>query len=273
MLRLDLMTDRRFVVMREDHPLADRPTVDLAELAEVNWVMESFRDRFVAACTNLGFAPRVATADDAPAIQALVASGVGASLMSELALHADVFVGVACRPLSNWSLRRTYLLLWPGMLQVTAVAAAVRVIRATLPGGGGPGPRSSSHLWGAVDNKSPVALCYITSKAATGRSAPSGAGPAAPRSPALRTSQCAAAVSHSGRISGARCAPPARPPARGPAEGFACPPPRTPAPDRESDCSGIPPHRGGMWDRCGRAGRHSANSVFLARERSAEQPV
>jgi DNA-binding transcriptional LysR family regulator len=132
MLRLELMTDRRFVVMREDHPLAGRPTVDLAELAEANWVMESFRDRFVAACTNLGFAPRVvATVDDALAIQALVASGLGVSMMSELALHAHVFPGLACRPLSNWPLRRTYLLLWPDMLQVAAVAAAVRVIRAT----------------------------------------------------------------------------------------------------------------------------------------------
>jgi DNA-binding transcriptional LysR family regulator len=132
MLRLELMTDRRFVVMREDHPLAGRPAVDLAELAEANWVMESFRDRFVAACTNLGFAPRVvATVDDALAIQALVASGLGVSLMSELALHAHVFPGLACRPLSNWPLRRTYLLLWPDMLQVAAVAAAVRVIRAT----------------------------------------------------------------------------------------------------------------------------------------------
>ncbi|WP_329141262.1 LysR substrate-binding domain-containing protein [Streptomyces sp. NBC_01476] len=65
------------------------------------------------------------------AMQALVASGLGVSLMSELVLHAHVFPDLACRPLSNWPLRRTYLLLWPDMLQVAAVAAAVRAIRAT----------------------------------------------------------------------------------------------------------------------------------------------
>ncbi|WP_063836023.1 LysR family transcriptional regulator [Actinacidiphila yeochonensis] len=131
MLRLELMTDRRFVVMREDHPLAGRPAVGLAELADSNWVMESFRDRFVAACTHLGFVPRVvATVDDALATQALVASGLGVSLVSELGLHAHLLPGLVCRPLSNWPLRRTYLLMWPDMLQVGAVAAAVRVIRA-----------------------------------------------------------------------------------------------------------------------------------------------
>lgn len=130
MLRMELMTDRRFVVMRADHPLAGRPSIELAELADESWVMESFRDRFMAACTSLGFAPRVvATVDDALAIQALVASGLGISLMSELALHAHVSRGLVCRPLSNWPRRRTYLLLWPEMLQVTAVASAVRVTR------------------------------------------------------------------------------------------------------------------------------------------------
>jgi len=132
MLRLELMTDRRVVVMREDHPLAGRSSVDLAELADNDWVMESFRDRFLAACTHLGFAPKVvATVDDSLATQALVASGLGISLVNELGLHAHLSPGLVCRPLSNWPLRRTYLLLWPDMLEVAAVAAVVRAVRAT----------------------------------------------------------------------------------------------------------------------------------------------
>lgn len=146
MLRLELMTDRRFVVMREDHPLAARPSVGLGELADSSWVMESFRDRFLAACTNLGFTPRVvATVDDALAIQALVASGLGVTLMSELALHAHVPPGLVCRPLSNWPLRRTYLLLWPDMLRVAAVSAAVRVIRAKAQELAATGPTVELH--------------------------------------------------------------------------------------------------------------------------------
>ncbi|BBA96918.1 putative LysR family transcriptional regulator [Actinacidiphila reveromycinica] len=132
MLRMELMTDRRFVVMREDHPFAGLRTVDLAELADSSWVMESFRDRFTAACTNLGFSPRVvATVDDALAIQALVASGLGITLMSEFALRCPSLPGLVRRPLRNWPLRRTYLLLWPDMVRVAAVAAVVRVVRAT----------------------------------------------------------------------------------------------------------------------------------------------
>ena len=131
MLRLDLMTDRRFVVMHEDHRLAGRATIDLAELADDSWVMESFRDRFTAACASLGFTPRVvATVDDVLAVEALVAAGLGVTLMSELSLHTHLSPGLVCRPLNNWPLRRTYLLLWPDRAQVAAVTATLRAIRA-----------------------------------------------------------------------------------------------------------------------------------------------
>jgi DNA-binding transcriptional LysR family regulator len=130
MLRIPLMTDRRFVVMRGDHPLAGRPSIGLAELADQRWVMESFRDRFTAACTNLGFQPRIsATIDDAIAIQALVAAGLGITLMSEMALRGPSDSTLVHRPLRDWPLRRTYALLWPDMAEVPAVATVLRAIR------------------------------------------------------------------------------------------------------------------------------------------------
>ncbi len=133
MLRLELFTDRRCVLMREDHPLAGQETIHLADLADSDWVMESIRDRFTAACTNLGFSPRVvATVDDALAIQTLVASGLGISLMNELALRSYVVPGLVHRPLKSWPLRRTYLLLWPDMLQVPAVAATIRAVQSVV---------------------------------------------------------------------------------------------------------------------------------------------
>ncbi|MFJ5646258.1 LysR family transcriptional regulator [Streptomyces sp. NPDC093223] len=131
MLRVELMTDRRCVLMPEDDPLAGRTTVALGELASRDWVMESFRDRFVAACVNLGFEPRIAaTVDDVMAIQSLVSAGLGVSLVSELALAAHVAPGLVHRPLSNWPLRRTYALLWPDMAAVPAVASVLGEIRA-----------------------------------------------------------------------------------------------------------------------------------------------
>jgi molybdate transport repressor ModE-like protein len=145
MLRVPLMSDRRCVVMRRDHPMAGRDAIHLGELSDHDWVMESFRDRFTAACTSLGFEPRIsATVDDTRTLRSLVAAGLGISLMSELALRDNTDPDLVHRPLRDWPLRRTYALLWPDMAQVTAVATvlaevrhAVRVLR-TEEGLGGP---------------------------------------------------------------------------------------------------------------------------------------
>ncbi|MFJ2095454.1 LysR family transcriptional regulator [Streptomyces sp. NPDC087901] len=130
MLRVPLMSDRRCVVMRRDHPMADHETIHLGELSDHDWVMESFRDRFTAACTSLGFEPRIsATVDDTRTIQALVSAGLGISLMSELALRDNADPELVYRPLRDWPLRRTYALLWPDMVQVTAVATVLHEVR------------------------------------------------------------------------------------------------------------------------------------------------
>ncbi|MEK8174632.1 LysR substrate-binding domain-containing protein [Streptomyces sp. M19] len=130
MLRVPLMTDRRCVVLRQDHHLADRPDIHLSELADHDWVMESFRDRFEAACTNLGFEPRIsATVDDSHTIQALITGGLGVSLMNEMTLRSHLCEGLAYRPLRDWPPRRTYALLWPDMAEVPAVATVLEEIR------------------------------------------------------------------------------------------------------------------------------------------------
>jgi len=130
MLRVPLMTDRRCVLARRDHPLAGHAAIGLDQLAQEDWVMESFRDRFMAACTNLGFQPRVvATVDDTRTTQALVAAGLGITLMSELALQAHLAPDLVYRPLRDWPLRRTYALLWPDMVGVPAVATVLRAVR------------------------------------------------------------------------------------------------------------------------------------------------
>ncbi len=132
MLRVPLMTDRRCVLMRHDHPMAGLETIGLAELAHADWVMESVRDRFLAACTSLGFSPTIhATVDDLIATQALVAAGQGISLMSELALRAYLDPRLVYRPMRDWPLRRTYALLWPDMAQVPAVATVLKAVQRT----------------------------------------------------------------------------------------------------------------------------------------------
>lgn len=147
MCRIPLMTDRRCVVMRRDHPLAASPAVDFGDFAEEQWVMERFRDRFVEACADAGFTPRVvATTDDHVTIQMLVAAGLGVTLMNELAVTAHMDLRLVARPLRGWPLRCTYALLWPDMAMVPAVATVLDAVRASardLPVGPPGGPEGT----------------------------------------------------------------------------------------------------------------------------------
>jgi DNA-binding transcriptional LysR family regulator len=135
MSRVTLLTDRRCMVMRQDHPLASRDQIDFADLAEESWVMESFRDRFVTACRDTGFDPKIAaTADDHMTIQALVTAGLGITLMNELGLQAFLQAGLVARPLMRWPRRVIYALAWPDMASVPAVATVLEAIKAAASG-------------------------------------------------------------------------------------------------------------------------------------------
>jgi DNA-binding transcriptional LysR family regulator len=131
MRRIPLMSDRRCVVMRGDHRLAGTETVDFADLAGESWIAETFRDRFVTACRENGFAPQIAaTVDDQLTIQALVSAGLGITLMNELGLQAHLNPGLVVRPLKAWPRRIIYALLWPDMASVPAVAVMVEAVTA-----------------------------------------------------------------------------------------------------------------------------------------------
>jgi DNA-binding transcriptional LysR family regulator len=135
MRRVPLMSDRRCVVMRNDHPLASMQQIDFADLGGESWVMESFRDRFETACRENGFVPQIAaTADDNLTIQALVTAGFGVTLMNELGLHAHLQAGLVARPLRDWPRRIIYALMWPDMASVPAVAAVIEGVQAAAYG-------------------------------------------------------------------------------------------------------------------------------------------
>jgi DNA-binding transcriptional LysR family regulator len=62
--RRALLTQPVFVMLAVDHPLANRPQVDLADLAEDRWVLRPLDvdheyDALAAACDRVGFSPRV----------------------------------------------------------------------------------------------------------------------------------------------------------------------------------------------------------------------
>lgn len=131
MTRIPLLTDRRCAVVPRDHPLAAQTEMDLAALADADWVMESARDRFEAACAAAYFTPKIAaTSDDQVTIQNLVAARLGVTLMTDLALTAHLDRRVVARPLRDWPRRSSYALLWPDMAEVPAVRAVLHAVRA-----------------------------------------------------------------------------------------------------------------------------------------------
>jgi molybdate transport repressor ModE-like protein len=86
-----LFDDPVQLALHADHPLAAKPDLRLADLAKDTWIdvprATSGGQVLTRACTEAGFAPRVAyESDDYTAIQELVGAGVGVSMLPDLAL-------------------------------------------------------------------------------------------------------------------------------------------------------------------------------------------
>jgi DNA-binding transcriptional LysR family regulator len=99
-----LLDDFMWVSLPADHPLATRPTVDLADLRDEDWMFACLSGTcadsnvVLRACRDAGFQPRIAyQSDDYFAIQGLVASGMGVALIPGLGL-ASTRDDVAVRP-------------------------------------------------------------------------------------------------------------------------------------------------------------------------------
>lgn len=81
-----------------------RPAGDLAAFAKARWIAgcERCRDSLVRRCATAGFVPRIAfTTDDYVAVQALVAAGLGVTILPDLALRAHRSPAVATTALGG----------------------------------------------------------------------------------------------------------------------------------------------------------------------------
>jgi DNA-binding transcriptional LysR family regulator len=86
-----LIDDRYDLILPKDHPLAAKRSIKLSDLADEAWIASTDRCgcRLITerACLDAGFQPRVAfEADETMAAQALVAAGVGLTLLPQLAM-------------------------------------------------------------------------------------------------------------------------------------------------------------------------------------------
>jgi DNA-binding transcriptional LysR family regulator len=100
-----LLDDRYDVVVPKDHSLAGRRALRLSSLADEPWIASTdacgCRQISERACQDAGFEMRVAfEADETMAAQALVAAGVGVSLLPRLAL-TTVHPAVVARSLGR----------------------------------------------------------------------------------------------------------------------------------------------------------------------------
>ena len=110
---VELMTERFVVAFAADHPLAHRKTIGLRALKREPWIVgtSSGPGPIEAACLAAGFTPRVAArADDQPTIQALVAGGIGVTLIPQRVAAGDVHPQISLCQLSPPLKRRIRVL-------------------------------------------------------------------------------------------------------------------------------------------------------------------
>ncbi len=86
-----IVDERMYVALPPDHPLAGRPALNLAELADDSWLCgnseSSCRQLTLRSCERAGFVPQIAyESNDYTVMQALVSAGMGVTLIPDLAL-------------------------------------------------------------------------------------------------------------------------------------------------------------------------------------------
>jgi molybdate transport repressor ModE-like protein len=116
------------LVLPPDHPAGTRRAVRLGELARDTWIggCPRCRQHLVDRCRAAGFEPRLShETDDYVAVQALVAAGLGVTLLPRSALRAFQHPDVVVRQSAALGVRHVGLVYRPGAEQVPATRALV----------------------------------------------------------------------------------------------------------------------------------------------------
>jgi molybdate transport repressor ModE-like protein len=130
--RVALLEDPVRLVLPVGHPLADRPEIEMADLADATWIISSqcFEGILHRAALAAGFTPTVSmVADDYVAMQALVAHRLGVAVLPRLSLFAHRDERVVSRPVRDWPPRLVEVELWPDRMRVDAVCAMLGALR------------------------------------------------------------------------------------------------------------------------------------------------
>jgi DNA-binding transcriptional LysR family regulator len=128
-----LIDDRYDMIVAKGHALADRRRLSLADFAEEPWIASTSvcgcRRITESACREAGFEPLVAfEADETLAAQALVAAGVGVTMLPRLAL-TTIHPGVVARPLRDAPVRDISAARLEGAYRSPASEAMVQILQ------------------------------------------------------------------------------------------------------------------------------------------------
>jgi LysR family transcriptional regulator, transcription activator of glutamate synthase operon len=113
-----LFTENIVALLPAQHPLANRPALQLQELKDVPMVTlpegTIFRKLVLRACLKLGFAPVIAfEGDDIDALKGLVSAGLGCALMPEVTLMDSLPRATVKIPVVNPGVTRTIGVICP----------------------------------------------------------------------------------------------------------------------------------------------------------------
>jgi DNA-binding transcriptional LysR family regulator len=130
---IHLLEDPMYLVLAQDHPLARKRGVRLADLADEAWIggaPDCECNRLMSnACRRFGFEPRIAfETDDYAAVQGFVAAGVGVSLIAELGLRT-IRDDIAVRPLGRDTPVRQIFVTAPEGYRTPATIAMIETLR------------------------------------------------------------------------------------------------------------------------------------------------
>jgi len=128
-----LIDDSYEAILPQDHKLAGKRQLRLADLAEEPWIastsMCGCRQITERACLDAGFEPKVAfEADETLAAQALVAAGVGVTMLPRLAL-TTIHPAVVSRTLTRPPVRRVHAARLAGSFMSPASEAMLQILQ------------------------------------------------------------------------------------------------------------------------------------------------
>lgn len=127
-----LWRDEMLVVAPREHPLAGQGRIDLALLADDQWIggCPRCRAHLLDLAARSGFSPSISyETDNVVAVYGMVAAGLGVALVPALAIAASPLpAGIVARPTTGGDFRTIHLVGADGADTVPAVAATIRAI-------------------------------------------------------------------------------------------------------------------------------------------------